>query len=111
MVKNEGYQKGWNPSPLVKVDGKENYTATSNFAYTPEQVKQLSGLTAFNISQQASKDAILNAIAFKINQKAPNTIKVEAPENPGATTLPAATEEVSDESVPETEAGEAEVTE
>lgn len=70
LVANPKYTQGWNPSPLEK----ETFTKSSNFGYTPEQVQQLAGLTTLNISQKTSKEAILNALRFKINQKAPRTV-------------------------------------
>ncbi len=70
LIKNPTYQNNWNPSPLAP----GSFTSTINFVYTPDQVKQLSGLATYNISQETTKQAIIDAITFKINQKAPGTI-------------------------------------
>lgn len=71
LTKNPNYKNGWNPSPKLK----DAFTKTQNFSYTKEQVKKLSGLTQYNISEKATQKAIINAIALKINQKNPGTIK------------------------------------
>lgn len=56
-IKNDKYSKTFDPSENI---AKGGYARTDNFAYTPEEVRQLSGLTEFNMKE--SKDAIINAL-------------------------------------------------
>lgn len=63
LIKNPLYSSTFDPSDCTK----NSYCATTNFAYTAEQVNQLSGLTAFNLKQ--AKQQIIDVINMVIERK------------------------------------------
>jgi cytosolic phospholipase A2 len=56
-VKNNGYSQTFDPSENI---AKNGYARTDNFVYTAEQVRELSGLTEFNMKE--SKQALAQAL-------------------------------------------------
>lgn len=77
--------KGFNIDECLKSD----YCNTSNFTYIENQIKQLSGMTEFNI--RATADRIKGAIDWKIKQMAGKVQAAEKPQElkpqtPGGTT-------------------------